>query len=361
LVKKAVPQEEVSHLTDLQFEDSPLHPRLKANLKAKGFVNPSKIQAESLAPLKAGRNLIGIANTGTGKTAAFLMPIIERLLENPQRMTALVVVPTRELALQVADEFKNLTQGMRLYSASFIGGTSVNKDLQTLRKQNHLIIGTPGRLKDLLDRRALQLHKTPILVLDEFDRMLDMGFVHDIKRLVREMKARKQTILFSATQEKSQRAIIRELVQNPIEIRVNSGYTTSDNVDQDIVEVPEGANKFHVLLDLISNSGFDRVLIFTETKRWADAVARKLNKAGIKADQIHGNKSQNYRVKALDKFKQGKIQVMVATDVAARGIDIADITHVINYQLPKTYDTYVHRIGRTGRAGKTGKAFTFIN
>lgn len=361
LVKKAAPVQEVNHLTEELYEDMPIHSRLKLNLQHKGFVHPSKIQSETLAPLKAGRNLIGIANTGTGKTAAFLIPIIERLLKNSNGTMALVVVPTRELALQVDEEFRNLTRGMKLYSASFIGGTNVNRDIQTLKRRNHLIIGTPGRLKDLADRKALKLHKTPILVLDEFDRMLDMGFVNDIKRIVKEMQGRKQTVLFSATQDKSQRNIINELVHDPVEVKVNSGYTTSDHIDQDIIRVPADGNKFRMLMDLLDGEGFDRVLVFTETKRWADAVARKLNKAGVKADQIHGNKSQNYRNAALDKFKQGKIRVMVATDVAARGIDVDDITHVINYQLPMSYDSYVHRIGRTGRAGKQGKAFTFVN
>ncbi|MEL6535025.1 MAG: DEAD/DEAH box helicase [Bacteroidota bacterium] len=361
MVKKGVPQEEITHLSELKYEETELHAKLKHNLKEKGFEFASKIQAQSLAPLQDGRNLIGIANTGTGKTAAFLLPIIERLIQQPQGQLALVVVPTRELALQVDEEFRKLARGLKLRSAAFIGGTNVNTDLQTLKRRNHLIIGTPGRLKDLADRKALQLQRTPILVLDEFDRMLDMGFVQDIRRITREMATRKQTILFSATQDASQKNIIDQLVKNPVRVKINTGYTTSDHIDQDIIEVPEGGNKFKMLLELIDNPGFDRVLVFTETKRWADSVAKKLNKAGISADQIHGNKSQNYRVKALEKFKQGKIRVMVATDVAARGIDVNDITHVINYQLPMSYDTYVHRIGRTGRAGKLGKAFTFVN
>lgn len=361
LVKKAKPTAEVKYESTRTFDDMPLDVNLKANLFDKGFKKPSQIQDETLEHLLDNRNLIGIANTGTGKTAAFLLPIIQDLLKTNNPLTALIIVPTRELALQVETEFKSLTKGLGLFAASFIGGTSVDKDVNQLRRKNHIIIGTPGRLKDLIDRRALRLDKIPVLVLDEFDRMLDMGFVNDIKRIVAGMQNRKQTMLFSATIDKSQREMIDSLMDNPIEIKVSAGNTSSDQVDQDIIRVAEGEDKTEVLIDLLQKGEFNKVLVFAETRRWVMKITKKLTQAGVKADQIHGDKSQNYRVNALNRFKSGKVQVLVATDVAARGIDVTDVSHVINYSIPLTYDSYVHRIGRTGRAGKMGKALTFVN
>ena len=362
LIKKAVESKnEVEFSPRYNFENMPLHKRLKANLAKKGFVNPTKIQEDTLEYLIAGRDLLGVANTGTGKTGAFLIPIIEQLLHKTQPFKALVVVPTRELALQVEEEFKSLSLGLGLYSASFIGGTSVGRDLGQLRRQNHVIIGTPGRLMDLMNRGALRVQEIPVLVLDEFDRMLDMGFVNDIKKIVRSMNSRKQTMLFSATVDNTQKAMISELLKNPIEVKVSTGTTTSDQIEQDIIRVPQGGDKFSMLLNLINDKAFEKVLIFAETKRLVDKVSKMLNQSGVTADLIHGNKSQNYRNNALTRFKKGNVQVLVATDVAARGIDVSDVTHVINYQLPMTFDSYVHRIGRTGRAGKRGKAFTFVD
>lgn len=361
LIKKAVITTKVVFTPSQTFDQLPIHDKLKANLVKKGFFNPTKIQEDTLEHLIAGRDLLGVANTGTGKTGAFLIPIIERLLHSTQPFKSLVVLPTRELALQVEEEFKSLTLGMGLHASSFIGGTSVSRDLGQLRRQNHLIIGTPGRLMDLADRGALRLQEISVLVLDEFDRMLDMGFVNDIKKMVRGMVNRKQTMLFSATVDKTQKSLISELLSNPIEVKVSTGASTSDQIEQDIIRVPMGGDKFNMLLNLIDNDEFSKVLIFAETKRLVDSVSKKLNQSGVRTDLIHGNKSQNYRINALDRFKKGRVKVLVATDVAARGIDVSDVTHVINYQLPLSFDSYVHRIGRTGRAGKTGKAFTFVD
>jgi len=361
LIKKAVKKEQVEFKPTRSFDQMPLDVNLKHNLRLKGFANPTQIQDETLEHLIEGRDLLGVANTGTGKTGAFLIPIIEQLLNNNKSFTSLVVVPTRELALQVEEEFRSLSKGLGLYAVSFIGGTSVGVDLGRLRKRNHIIIGTPGRLMDLADRGALRLKDISTLVLDEFDRMLDMGFVNDIKKMVKSMSNRKQTMLFSATVDKTQKSLISELLHDPIQIKVSTGASTSDQIEQDIIRVPQGHDKFDLLLNLISDSEFEKVLIFAETKRLVDKVSKKLNQSGVKSDLIHGNKSQNYRNKALGKFKKGNVQVLVATDVAARGIDVSDVTHVINYQLPLTFDSYVHRIGRTGRAGKTGKAFTFVD
>lgn len=360
LIKRATSTEVINYVSERSFAQMPLQAGLKANILHKGYNKPTQIQDETLEALLAGRNLIGVASTGTGKTGSFLIPIIDQLLQG-RAISTLVVVPTRELALQVETEFKSLAHGLKLSSASFIGGTSLGKDLSQLQRKQDVIIGTPGRLMDLAQRRALDFGQITTLVLDEFDRMLDMGFVNDIKRMVAAMKNRQQTMLFSATIDRSQEQLIGQLVQNAMEVKVTNGSTSSDQVDQDIIRVPAGADKFDLLLGLFQDQSFEKVILFTETKRLADKVSKRLNEAGVKSDQIHGNKSQNYRNNALDKFKRGGIKVLVATDVAARGIDVSDVSHVINYELPMTYDSYVHRIGRTGRAGKSGKAFTFVD
>lgn len=344
------------------FEEMQLQPQLKANIQKMGFVSPTEIQDKTFDKLVEGANLIGIANTGTGKTGAFLIPILENLLRNnDDRFQSLIIVPTRELALQVYDEFKKLSEGLKLRAACYIGGTNVEKDVRSLNNYFDLIIGTPGRLLDLRNRGSLKTNRFEVLVLDEFDKMLDMGFIRDIRELISGMKQRKQTLLFSATKDPKQQTIINEIVKNPFIAEIHSGDQSSKNVEQDIIRVEEGQDKFKLLLDLLENPDFDRVILFTETKHLANRLAKKLNGAGVKSDQIHGNKSQNYRVNALEKFKNGTIRILVATDVAARGIDISNVSLVVNYQLPKDFDTYIHRVGRTGRAGKTGMAYTFVD
>ena len=225
----------------------------------------------------------------------------------------------------------------------------------------HLVVGTPGRLKDLQQRKALRFNDFSILILDEFDRMLDMGFNKEVMRIAEAIPQRQQTMLFSATLDKQQQVFIDQLLKKPVEVKVSSGETTNEHIDQEIIKVAEGENKFQVLLEMLARPDFDKVLIFAETKRWVSRVNRQLEKSGITSDEIHGNKSQNYRQRALKRFKSGQVQVLVATDVAARGLDVSDVTHVINYQMPSSLDSYIHRIGRTGRAGKTGKAYTFLN
>lgn len=342
------------------YEDLRVDSVLKENILKKGYTEPTEIQDRTIAAVLEGKNVMGIANTGTGKTAAFLIPIIEQLQQN-NSTKGLVLVPTRELALQVEEEFLSLSKGYKLQSACFIGGTNIERDLGKARQNNRLIIATPGRLLDLIERRSLSLKTFEILVLDEFDRMLDMGFVHDVKRLVRMIESRRQTLLFSATNDSSLEKHVNELISQPLIVQVSSGKSSSETVNQNIIRVEEGQDKFNLLVDLMADKSFEKVILFAETKRLADRVSKRLNKEGITADQIHGDKTQNYRVKALSKFKEGKIRVLVATDVAARGIDVSDVSHVINYQLPRTYDSYIHRIGRTGRAGKTGEAYTFID
>ncbi|MFO7656278.1 MAG: DEAD/DEAH box helicase [Bacteroidales bacterium] len=360
-VKKAFEKTENKFEPGRTISQMPINPKLKANLTKKGYVIPTEIQDRSLETLFEGKDLLGIAQTGTGKTAAFLIPIIDRLLVNKNMLKALVIVPTRELAGQVEQEFRSMTAGLGLYSACFIGGVSINNDLQKLRKHNHLIVGTPGRLLDLENKNVLQLKSFTVLVLDEFDRMLDMGFIDDMKKIIGAMVNRKQTMLFSATIDKSQQPLISSILTDPVEIKVSSGKSAAESVEQDIIRVGKDEDKFRILLGMLEKDDFGKVLLFTETRRRVDQLCIKLKKSGILAEQIHGEKSQRSRQHALDKFKHGEIQVLVATDVAARGIDVKDITHVINYQVPQNYDSYIHRIGRTGRAGKTGKALTFIN
>lgn len=360
LVKAALPLEEAVYLSERTFSQMPINARLKATLGVKGYTHPTEIQDRTLESLLQGHNLLGVAQTGTGKTGAFLIPIIHRLLEERRFFQTLVIVPTRELAQQVDQEFKSMSKGLALFSVCFIGGTNVNRDMQQLRKPSHFVIGTPGRLLDLVNRRALNLRDFQVLVIDEFDRMLDMGFAPDVKQLTFAMTGRKQTLLFSATMDRTQQPIIDKILHQPKEVRVSSGEVAADHIEQDVIHVEE-ANKFSKLVEILGRGDFYKVLLFSETRRGVKQLWKKLQQAGFTTDQIHGDISQNARQRALDRFKAGKIQVLVATDVAARGLDISDVTHVINYQMPKTYMAYIHRIGRTGRAGKGGKAFTFVH
>lgn len=361
-VQKAIAPKAEDKIETRAFSELNLNKQLAKNIVEMGFENTTPIQDSTFERLVKGMNLIGIANTGTGKTGAFLIPLLQRLGQHPdERFQTLIVVPTRELALQVYDEFKKLGKGMNLSAACFIGGTNVDKDVRSAKNRFDFVIGTPGRLLDLATRGSLKLQFQDVLILDEFDKMLDMGFIHDIRNIVGKMRSRKQTLLFSATKDKKQQAIIDEIVENPFIVEIHSGDKSSNNVDQNVIHVKEGQDKFQLLLDVLNEPTFDKVILFTETKHLANRVAKKLNDAGIKSDQIHGNKSQNYRINALDKFKKGAIRILVATDIAARGIDVEDVSLVINYQAPIDFDTYIHRVGRTGRAGKTGKAYTFVD
>jgi ATP-dependent RNA helicase RhlE len=360
LVKEAIHTEENTFRSDRLISDLPINIRLKECLDKKGYKRPTEIQDRTLEALLDGKDLLGIAQTGTGKTGAFLIPIIEQLIYIKVNPYALIVVPTRELALQVEEEFRSMTKGLGLYSACFIGGTSIGRDIQNLRRPSHVVVATPGRLLDLTDRRAIDLGKFRTLVLDEFDRMLDMGFIHDVKRIIDGMHLRNQTMLFSATHDKTQQSLISNILRNPVTVKVSSGDRPVDSVDQEIIRLKSGEDKLQVLCNLLSQEDYTKVLLFEETKHRVSKLCLSLNKAGIKADQIHGNKSQNARQQALNAFKQGRIRVLVATDVASRGLDVSDVSHVINYQVPMSRDSYIHRIGRTGRAGKNGKAITFV-
>ena len=349
----------MKYTSDLTFEDFPFHPDLKRNIAKMGFEQPTEIQEKTIEPISKLQDVIGIASTGTGKTGAFLMPIINSLLTEEHSFSTLVMVPTRELALQVEEEFKKLTRGLNLYITSVIGGQNILRDIKNLRRTNHVIVGTPGRLTDLYQRKVLFLENFSTLILDEFDRMLDMGFSKDVSYLLEKMINRDQTLLFSATIDEKQRKLISGIMKEPVEIRVSSGKTTAEHINQDVL-YERGEEKLSKLLDLVNGQQFEKVLVFAETKRNVAKLTKSLKRAGITADEIHGDKSQNYRQNALRSFKNGRVKVLVATDVAARGLDISNVTHVINYEVPQNYETYIHRIGRTGRAGKGGNAYTFV-
>jgi superfamily II DNA/RNA helicase len=359
-VNKAVITEKVENfIPEHRFQDFKLDSRLKIAIEKKGYSIPTPIQDRAIPHVLRGEDVVGIANTGTGKTAAFLIPLIDKMLKNPEE-EVLIMVPTRELAIQIEQEFRGFTPGLRLYSACFVGGVYVGKDLQKLRQRNNLIIGTPGRLKDLVERRALNLSKFKTVVLDEADRMLDMGFIADMQLLLSKMPSDRHTLFFSATLTREIERLIKDFLRSPVTISVKT-QETPDSIDQDVVKVPAGKNKIDVLRDLLAQEGFGKVLIFGKTKHGVEKLAKALVGMGVKAESIHGNKTHGKRQKALDLFKRDHVQVLVATDVAARGLDIAGVSHVINFDVPSTYEDYVHRIGRTGRAGKKGKALTFIN
>ena len=357
--KSVVARDETPYAPQYQFVDFPLNHRLQDNIASKGYVTPSAIQDQTIPSILEGRDVLGLANTGTGKTAAFLVPAIQKLMGDPAYVSILIITPTRELATQIDDEFKAFAKDLRLYSAVVVGGMSINRQIQAIRRRPHVIIGTPGRLKDLLQQNVLRLDQVNTLVLDEADRMCDMGFLPDIKRIISLLPPRRQNLFFSATMTPTIEALIREMMHDPVTVSVVRGET-SDHVEQDVIHATDKAHKIDLLTDMLSNEAFERVLVFSETKYGAQRLSDTLNKSGFASEAIHGNKSQPQRQRALDAFKSGRAKVLVATDVAARGLDIPNVSHVINFDQPHTYDDYVHRIGRTGRAGARGIAYTFV-
>ncbi|HCB35174.1 MAG: hypothetical protein A2W52_04405 [Candidatus Taylorbacteria bacterium RIFCSPHIGHO2_02_49_25] len=357
-VNKAVITEQAEHFSpEHEFADFKIEARLKQNITGKGYKIPTPIQDRAIPQVLHGRDVVGIANTGTGKTAAFLIPLINKILLNPKE-NVLIVVPTRELAAQIDEELKAFTRGMRIFSAVCVGGANMGAQIRALRYQNNFIIGTPGRLKDLIEQKYLHLSEFKTVVLDEADRMLDMGFIQDMKFMMSLMPKDRHTLFFSATMSRDVESLIKVFLRDPISISVKTGDTPK-SVDQDIVKT-RGRNKIDVLHDLLSGAEFKKVLVFGRTKHGVEKLSKILTERGFKAESIHGNKNLSKRRHALTLFKDNHIQVLVATDVAARGLDIIGVSHVINYDLPATYDDYVHRIGRTGRGSKKGKALTFV-
>jgi superfamily II DNA/RNA helicase len=359
-INKATITEEVEHFTpEHKFADFVIEDNLKQGIIKKGYILPTPIQDRSIPHILKGEDIVGIANTGTGKTAAFLIPLIDKVLKN-RKNKILIVVPTRELAIQIQDELKGFTLGMKIFSVCCVGGAYIGKQLSELRYVNEFIIGTPGRLKDLIERKAIRLNEFSTIVLDEADRMLDMGFVNDMRFLMAGMPKPRHTLFFSATLSPEIERLIGEFLNNPVRISVKT-RDTSKNVEQDIVRVARGLNKIDVLKELLQNEDFNKVIIFGRTKHGVEKLSRSLIEKGFKAESIHGDKNHSQRQRALKGFKDNSVKILVATDVAARGLDVPDVSHVINYDIPATYDDYIHRIGRTGRANKRGKALTFVD
>jgi superfamily II DNA/RNA helicase len=349
--------EEKPYVPTHQFSDFNVDEKLKKNIAAKGYRMPTAIQDAAIPSVLSGRDVIGIANTGEGKTAAFLVPLIDKMIKHPNAKL-LVVCPTRELALQIDEEFMGFSRGLGIYSVLLVGGVSINTQIDRLRRKVRMVIGTPGRLKDLIERRELDLSEFHNLVLDEADRMLDMGFIADIRYLIQQLPKERHTLFFSATFSREIEQLASTLLYDPLRISVKK-QDTSKNVEQDIVRVTRDT-KFEKLCEILQGPEFTKVLVFGRTKHGVEKLGRMLGQAGFKAASIHGNKSQPQRQHALKLFKDEKVQILVATDVAARGLDIPNVSHVINYEVPGSYDDYVHRIGRTGRAGKKGAALTFV-
>jgi len=353
--------EKVTHeiyVPNHKFADFKIDPRLLKNIIGRGFETPSPIQDQAIPHALLGTDVIGLANTGTGKTAAFLIPLLHRLLQSPNEQ-ALIMAPTRELAVQIEKECFEFARELRLYTAVCVGGAPMFQQIKKLERNPHIVIGTPGRLLDLAKRGKLKFQKISMIVLDEADRMLDMGFVHDITYVMSQIKPERHVMLFSATFPAQIETLASDFLKNPIKISVKS-RDTAKNVDQDIIRVHDKKSKFPMLVDILHRDGFDKILIFVETKRFADELEERLYKERFSVVAIHGDKRHRERVRALESFQRGQTKILIATDVAARGLDVNDITHVINYDTPSTYDTYVHRIGRTGRANKKGTALTFV-
>jgi len=352
------PAEEVPYQSTHNFEDFGLDERLLRNVLQHGYTTPTPIQDQAIPGLMSGQDVIGIADTGTGKTAAFLLPLLHKVLQDPTQ-GVLILAPTRELALQIAEEFKAFSLRLPISHCLCIGGMNIERQKHQLQSEPHFVIGTPGRIKDLIERRAFNPALFTNVVLDEVDRMLDIGFRQDITFLISRLAPQRQGAFFSATMDAKADAIARTFLTNPIVVRIKK-IETSQHIEQDVVKLLPGQNKIEVLHQLLLQEEYKRVIVFGRTKHGINKIEEILIKRGIKVASIHGNKNQNARQRSLQAFKQGYVQALLATDVAARGIDIDDVTHVINYDEPQTYGDYIHRIGRTGRAGKMGKALTFV-
>lgn len=340
-----------------KFSDFEIAELLKTNLTTKGILIPSAIQDQAIPVGLVGSDIIGIANTGTGKTIAFAIPVLQRLISNPQSKV-LVMAPTRELAQQIEDECRQVAKGSGLNGALLIGGTAMGPQLRDLRASPRIVIGTPGRIKDHMERGSLDITNFDTVVLDEVDRMLDMGFVNDMRFILGKLAPNRQSFFFSATMDPKVNQLIEQFSNEPIMISVKTGDTV-DSVEQNVVTYSSKEQKVDKLHTLLID-GNVKALVFDDTQRSVEKLSNDLQARGFSADAIHGGKSQGQRQRALKRFIANEVNILVATDVAARGIDVSDVTHVINYSTPKSYDDYVHRIGRAGRAGKTGFALTFV-
>jgi ATP-dependent RNA helicase RhlE len=347
----------------MSFDGLGLSQSLVNAVLEKGYETPTPIQAQAIPAIIERRDVMAAAQTGTGKTAGFTLPLIERLSSGPKaksnHVRALILTPTRELALQVSENVEEYAKHSNVSSFVVYGGVKINPQMQRLRKGVDILVATPGRLIDLHNQNAVKFDSVEVLVLDEADRMLDMGFIHDIKRLIAKMPAKRQNLMFSATFSDDIRALAKGLINDPVEISVAAKNTTAKSVTQSVYAVDK-SRKTALLSHLIRNNDWQQVLVFSRTKHGANRLVKQLERDNIVGAAIHGNKSQGARVKALDGFKSGEVRVLVATDIVARGLDIVELPHVVNYDLPNIYEDYVHRIGRTGRAGATGHAISFV-
>lgn len=341
-----------------KFIEYGLSNALTNNLSRKGFIYSTEIQERVIEKILQGADICAISQTGSGKTGAFLIPMIEKLMKD-RNQKVLIIAPTRELAKQIDDEAFSLIKGTQIYSTLIIGGENMGRQISNLRRNPQIVVGTPGRLKDMYQRRALNFAEFNNIVLDEVDRMLDMGFVDEMRLIYKQTNENKQSLFFSATSDKRVERIISEMAQGYEFIQLSTNAPTA-SVVQDIVEYDSKEQKIEKLYIILSQETVTKTLIFVETKRYADKVGKELMRKGLKSGVIHGDKRQNQRKKTLESFRNSHIDTLIATNVAARGIDIEDITHVINLDTPTSYDDYIHRIGRAGRNGNTGTAFTFV-
>lgn len=343
----------------MEFSKFDFHPTVAAGVKAAGYVTPTPVQARAIPPVLNGHDVMGLAQTGTGKTAAFVLPILHRLMQGPRgRVRALIIAPTRELAEQINEAIGSLGKQTRIRSVTVYGGVGMNPQIQKLRNGVEIVVACPGRLIDHMNQRTINLSHLEVLVLDEADRMFDMGFLPDIRKIIKHVPDKRQTLLFSATMPDDIRKLAHEVLHTPVTVQVN--HTAPASTVAHALYPVEQHLKTPLLLELLRHTDTESVLVFTRTKHRAKRVGQQLEIAGYRAASLQGNLSQNKRQAALDGFRSGSYQVLVATDIAARGIDVSGISHVINYDMPDTADAYTHRIGRTGRAAKTGDAFTFI-
>ncbi len=359
IIGNSAPQsaETVAYVAKNNFSDFAVDSRLMANISSRGYTIPTPIQDQAIPEGLLGKDVVGIAKTGTGKTASFLIPLINKVLKS-RSQRVLIIAPTRELAVQIEDEFRLFARGLGIYSVLCIGGVSMGKQVNGLRRGASFVIGTPGRLIDLEQQRIMNFRDYNNIVLDEVDRILDMGFIENLNYILTHLPQDRQSFFFSATMPPKVDGVARGFLRNPVVISIKSNEPTS-NVKQEILRI-NGKPKVEVLHELLIKNEFSKVLVFGRTKHGVEKLFTELKSRGFKVDAIHGNKSQNQRQRALSNFKDDYVQVLLATDIVARGLDISNVSHVINYDLPESYEDYIHRIGRTGRADKTGVAITFI-
>lgn len=347
----------------MQFQELNLIKPILQSISEQGYETPTPIQANAIPHILNGNDLIGCAQTGTGKTAAFAIPVLQLLSRKDNRngaIRSLILTPTRELAIQIGENFGAYGKYMRLRYTTIFGGVPQGRQVAAIKRGLDVLIATPGRLLDLMQQNIVDISQVEILVLDEADRMLDMGFVRDVKKIIARVPAKRQTLFFSATMPDEIRTLAQSILNNPVEVKVTPVSSTAKSIDQSVCFV-EKNDKTDLLVQILDDRSILRSLVFTRTKHGADKLVKQLSTTGIYAAAIHGNKSQNARQKALDDFRNSRIRVLVATDIAARGIDIDDLPHVVNYELPNVPETYVHRIGRTGRAGAAGTAVSFCD